>query len=83
MAFNNVGPVTSIDPGATQVWTYSWGGDHGFQQAGADIKTPGAELIAVDEGKKIEDGGGVTYFVSIRNVGPVRCLYNLQGGGAS
>ncbi len=82
MAFSNVGPVTSIAPGATHRWWYSYGGDHGFQHAGADVKTPGAELIAFDQSKKIEDNGSVTYFASIRNVGPVPALYNLQGGGA-
>jgi len=83
MAFNNVGPVTTISPGATLRWWYSWGSDHGFQNAGADIKTPGAQLIAFDQGKKIENNGSVTYLVSIRNVDSVPCLHNLQGGGAS
>ncbi len=77
MAFNNVGPVSTISSGATLTWSYSWGSDHGFQHAGADVKTPGAELIAFDQGKRMENNGSITYFVRIKNVG------NLQGGGAS
>jgi len=83
MAFNNAGPVTTISPGATLTWSYSWGSDHGFQHASADIKSPGAQLIAFNQGKKMENNGGITYFVSIRNVDTVPCLHNLQGGGAS
>ncbi|MDP4261156.1 MAG: hypothetical protein Q8941_01380 [Bacteroidota bacterium] len=83
MSFNNAGPVTSIAPGATLRWSYSWGSDHGFQHAGADIKTPGAELVAFEQGKKMENNGSINYFVNIKNVGTVTCLHNLQGGGAS
>lgn len=82
MAFSNVGPVTSIAPGQTLRWWYSYGGDRGFQHAGGDVKTPGAELIADDQSKKNENNGSVTYFVSIRNAGVFPALHNLQGGGA-
>jgi hypothetical protein len=82
MSFNNVGPTTSISPGATVYWRYSYGGDHGFQHAGANVKTPGSELRAFDQGKKIEPNGSVSYFVSIRNAGGYPALHNLQGGGA-
>lgn len=83
MAFNNLGPVTSIAPGAVHRWWYVRGGDFGFQHAGADVKTPGAELIAFDQSKMIDSGGGIVYHVSIRNIGSVPALYNLQGGGAA
>jgi len=83
MAFNNSGPVTSIAPGQTHRWWYSYGGNLGFQHAGADVKTPGAELMAFEQSKKIENNGSVTYFVSIRNLGSLPALYNLQGGGAA
>ncbi|MCU1265504.1 MAG: hypothetical protein JWM21_1822 [Acidobacteria bacterium] len=82
MAFNDLGPITSINPGETQTWWYTRGGDFGFQHAGGQIRTPGGDLIAFDQRKKMEFDGGITYFVSIRNIGPVPCLYNLQGGGA-
>lgn len=83
MAFNNAGPVTTISPGATLIWTYSFGGDRGFQHAGADIKSPGADLIAFDQSKKMENNGSITYRVKIKNTGSVPCLHNLQGGGAA
>lgn len=83
MAFNNVGPLTTIAPGATHRWWYTFGGDRGFQHAGGDLKTPGGDLIAFDQSKKMENNGSITYFVSIRNIGSVPALYNLQGGGAS
>jgi len=85
MSFNNLGPVTSIASGSTQRWWYrrSGGSNYGFQNAGADIKTPGAELTGFDQSKLMENDGSTTYHVSIRNSGSVPCLYNLQGGGAS
>jgi|GEM_PF-1089852 len=84
MSFSNVGPITTIAAGATQRWWYTRnnGADFGFQHAAADIKTPGAELISFDQSKKMENNGAFTYHVSIRNIGGVPCLYNIQGGGA-
>jgi hypothetical protein len=82
MSFSNLGPVTSISPGQSLRWWYSFGGDHGFQHAGANVKTPGSELVASDQSKKIENNGSVTYFVSIKNAGKFPALHNLQGGGA-
>ncbi len=82
MAFTNVGPVTLIAPGQTITWWYSYGGNFGFQHAGADVRTPGAELIAFDQSKRIENNGSVTYFVRVRNAGTLPALHNLQGGGA-
>ncbi|SOD95200.1 hypothetical protein [Spirosoma fluviale] len=82
MAFNNFLTPVTLAPGATHNWWYTRGADFGFQHAAADIKTPGGPLIAFDQGKKKENNGSTTYFVSIRNIGPVPVLYNLQGGGA-
>jgi len=85
MAFGNLGPPTTISPGQTHAWIYWRDGGHtnfGEQHAGPDIKTPGAELISFNQGKKFERNGEVNYFVSIKNIGDVPCLYNLQGGGS-
>jgi hypothetical protein len=82
MAFNNVGLVQTLVPGATQSWWYAFGRDMGFQHAGADIKTPGGPLISFNQGKKMENNGSITYVVDIRNAGNVPVRYNLQGGGA-
>jgi len=88
-----IGAVTSIEPGATQRWWYrpairiglsEWSGlDLGLQHAGARVLTPGAELLAFDQSKKMENDGSFTYMVSIRNVSAFPALYNLEGGGAT
>jgi hypothetical protein len=85
MAFNNLGTVTTIATGATHYWTY-WRNNHdnfGTQMATADVKSPGATLVAKEQGKRIENNGQVDYTVAIHNNGGVACLYNLQGGGMS
>ncbi|MDP9279839.1 MAG: hypothetical protein M3P00_10510 [Gemmatimonadota bacterium] len=84
MSFNNVGPVTTISPGATHYWwfTRNGGANFGEQHGGADVKTPGAQLVADNQGKKIENNGTVSYHLSIRNADALPALYNLQGGGS-
>jgi hypothetical protein len=85
MAFNNVGPVTYLAPGQSAYWSYSYGGDNGFQAAGADVKqyNNGARHNASDQGKSIDNSGNVQYYVTITNVGGMGAYHNLQGGGAS
>jgi hypothetical protein len=85
MAFANVGPDTSIGPGQTIRWAYTYGGrDMGFQHAGANVLAADCELVAFDQGQVANFLGGITYGVSIRNTHPQRaCLHNLQGGGAA
>lgn len=86
MAFNNLGPLTYIAPGASHYWWYDrGGGDHGYQHAGADIKTPnaGARVNALDQGKRKYNSGYTQYYVTIRNVDSSGVWYNLQGGGAT
>lgn len=89
-----IGAVTSIEPGATHRWWYlpairiglvelPPGLDLGLQHAGARVLTPGAELVAFDQSKKMENDGTFTYLVSIRNVSSFPALYNLEGGGAT
>jgi len=83
VAFNNVGPPTTISAGASQYWwfTRNNGEDFGAQYGAPDIKTPGTELIVMDEGKQKNADGSTTYYCTIKNVGTLPCLYNLQGGG--
>lgn len=83
MAFNNVGALVYLAPGAATTWHYSFGGDHGTQFASAQIKTPnqGAVHLADQERKMIDNNGNATYFVNITNQGPGGCFHNLQGGG--
>lgn len=85
MAFNNVGPVTAIAPGAVHPWTYDRGGGNwGTQFASADVKTNnGTPLLAFDQWKRIDPSGFVVYGVSIKNIGSQWAWYNLQGGGLS
>ena len=85
MAYTNLGPLAFLNPGGTFYWwhTHNGGGDAGTQIATADIKTPnsGAVHLAFDQRKKLENGGGATYYVTITNQGPGPCWHNLQGGG--
>jgi hypothetical protein len=83
MAFNNVGPLVSLNPGQSVGWNYSYGGDRGTQMATADVKTPNSGGVhrAFDQKKRKLNNGDTTYFVSITNEGPGSCFHNLQGGG--
>ena len=85
MAFNNVGPLTLLNPGQTAYWWYTRNNGEGVgtQFASADIKTPnsGAVHLANDQRKEKDNTGRTTYFVSITNQGPGVCWHNLQGGG--
>jgi hypothetical protein len=85
VAFNNVGALTYLAPGHQTGWSYSFGGDHGFQHAGADVKTPnaGAHHLADRQAKEKDNNGMTSYFVTITNQGPGGAWHNLQGGGAS
>jgi hypothetical protein len=71
----------TLAPGASTTWWYSWGGDRGAQLALANPLNPGGRLLSYDLSKKMENGGSITYFVSVRNTGSVTTNYNLQGGG--
>jgi hypothetical protein len=83
MAFNNVGPLTFLAPGATATWFYTYGDDHGTQFASADVKIPnlGAVHLADNQRKRKDNNGVATYFVDIHNQGVGGCFHNLQGGG--
>jgi hypothetical protein len=85
MAFNNVGPVTGLNPGQSAFWSYSYGGDMGTQMATADVKIPsfGPPHRAFDQKKEKFNDGTTVYFVTITNEGPGLCFHNLQGGGMS
>jgi hypothetical protein len=85
VSFNNVGPVTFLSPGQQAFWSYSFGGDHGFQHAGADVKTPnaGSHHLADGQAKEKDNDGTTKYYVTITNQGPGGAWHNLQGGGAS
>lgn len=83
MAFNNLGPQTSLSPGQWTYWEYWFGGDRGTQFASADVKIPSqaAWHVAYDQRKRKDNNNNATYSVTIRNDGPGVCWHNLQGGG--
>lgn len=87
MAFTNLGNVVFLAQGATIRYFYFLGNhaDVGFQNAGADIKTPnnGAEVVAFDQSKQKLNNGATTYRVSFRNLGPGGVFFNVQGGGGA
>ncbi|BBC39098.1 hypothetical protein SGFS_103920 [Streptomyces graminofaciens] len=85
MAFSNAGTLTFLAAGQQVRWNYSWGSDRGFQQAGADVKTPnaGGQHVADEQGKSRFNDGTAAYFVTIANRGPGGAWHNLQGGGGA
>lgn len=91
MAWSNVGPVVTLEPGATVNWTYVFrgGADKGLQIAGAhtgSFASPGAlgTAIAFDQGKIVDGINQVTYVVSIRNASTTSAVrHNLEGGGVT
>jgi hypothetical protein len=91
MAWNNVGPVVTLEPGATVSWQYWFDGnaDQGVQIAGphtGSFASPGAlgTAIAFDQGKIVEGINQVIYVVSIKNIATSsRVRHNLEGGGVT
>jgi hypothetical protein len=93
MSWNNAGPRTTLEPGGSVTWTYSWpnGQDMGLQLAGPNVFADPSDLgtlVASNQGKQINGINNVTYVVTITNVaGPETAtgggggVHNLQGGG--
>lgn len=89
MAWSNVGPIVTLEPGAAVTWEYSWDKreDKGLQIAGphtGDFASPGnlGTGVASDQGKRVEGIHQVTYVVKIRNVDTSsKFRHNLAGGG--
>ena len=87
--FRNVGPVTTIAPGATHFWTYNFTpiADVGVASATPNLLEEAAniELIAFDNGVALTPGQGenpplTVYKVSVRNTGAFPISYNLNTG---
>jgi len=83
MSFNNFLTPVWLAPGGTHYWWYTFYDNRGAQYATADVKTPGAQMMATQQGEQMETDGHITYFVNITNNGPQWCWYNLHGGGLS
>ena len=83
MSFNNFVTPTWVAPNGNIGWSYFFGGvgGRGAQAASADAKTPDSLMWATRQGRRVEQGGGVTYFVDFHNDGPQWCFHNLMGGG--
>jgi hypothetical protein len=93
MAWNNVGPLTTLEPGQSVTWWYNFpnGQDIGVQIAGPNVFASPADLgtlVASNQGKQIFGINNVNYVVTITNVGPPAGpngggggTHNLQGGG--
>ena len=91
MAWSNIGPVVTLEPGASVGWTYVFSGaaDVGIQIADAHTgphASPGAlgQAIVFDQGKIVEGINQAIYVVSVRNAHPTsRVRHNLRGGGVT
>jgi hypothetical protein len=87
--FRNVGPLTSIAPGATHFWEF-WFGDG--LEVGVALVTPNlllsqinTELVMTEPGVFLVDTGGeggplTHYTVRVTNNGPAWMDYNLNTG---
>jgi hypothetical protein len=72
----------TLAPGQVTRWGFSWGGaDRGAQFAMGNPLNPGGSLEVSGFTKRKNNDGGITYFVTIRNIGSVTTNFNLQGGG--
>jgi hypothetical protein len=91
MAWRNVGPVVTLEPGATVSWQYWFGAkvDLGVQIAGphtGSFAHPGAlgTAVAFNQGKIVEGINQVIYVVSIKNISTSsQVRHNLEGGGVT
>jgi hypothetical protein len=81
MSFENQLEPHWAAPGDTLYWHITFGDNRGIQFIEADVKTPNSQMMSIEQGRKLEVGGAVTYFVTIRNDGPEYAYYNLMGGG--
>lgn len=77
----STGPLTSIKPGVTHQWAYTWGDDRGAQVATARPFDPAVILWATAQGTEFETERYYVYWVRITNEGPYEASYGLQGGG--
>ena len=62
-------------------WAYWWGRDMGLQIAGGSPKNPNASIVAYDQTKATDNNGNISYGVTLKNVGALATVYDLQGGG--
>jgi len=91
MAWSNIGPFTTLEPGQSITWVYAWpdGKDMGLQIAGPNTTaTPGdlGTAVASNQGKQVNGIDNVNYVVTITNVGTREdggVIHNLQGGGVA
>jgi hypothetical protein len=87
--FRDVGPRTTIAPGATHFWEYWFGvgAEVGVTLATPNMLTPqiNLEMVTFEHGavqRQGPDEGGtrIHYTVRVRNNGPVAMDYNLNVG---
>jgi len=86
--WRNIGGLTTIAPGATHHWRYSYppfGRDVGVAIAAPNILEGSIdiELVAEEQGVLAIDEGeatGIAYRVAIRNAGTFALSYNLNIG---
>ncbi len=86
--WRNIGGLTTIAPGATHHWEYSYppaGRDVGVAIAAPNIleASINIELVAEQQGVVARDEGeatGIDYRVAVRNAGTFPLSYNLNIG---
>lgn len=70
----------TIQPGQTLQQFFSFGSDPGPEWIVANPISPGGLIRTDNFQKRLESGGGVTYFINFTNVGNVPTNVNFQGG---
>jgi hypothetical protein len=73
----------TIEPGETQEWWFSWGGDGdvGPQLIQAQPLNASAELVTTQIAETLDANGHLTYYATVRNNGPNAVNFQWRGGG--
>ena len=71
----------TVQPGQIFQESLFFGSDPGPQWIVANPISPGGLIRTDNFLKRLEPGGGVTYFINFTNVGNVPTNVNFQGGG--
>ncbi|MFI2239945.1 hypothetical protein [Streptomyces chrestomyceticus] len=72
----------TIAPGATQEWTFDWGGngDVGPQLIQARPLNPNGLLFTTEIGEVLDGNNHLSYRARVRNAGPLTVAFQWRGG---
>lgn len=71
--------TNTLNPGQTQRWWLWWPGYPGLEVIGVQVVTAGATMQFDTPGMQMNADGSTTYFLTVRNVGPIPALWHFRG----